>query len=99
MSELSASMWNRQEFSGRARTGTEVIISMRTSHIIKAPTEVFVKKDTMKDLLTIFSDIVMVQFNRKNGAAETIRGWWCPPCRSVQCISRRVEAYQKFQSR
>jgi hypothetical protein len=47
-----------------------------------------VKKDTTKDLLTIFSDIVTVQFKKKSGAIETVKGRWCFPCKSVKSISK-----------
>ena len=58
-------------------------------HIIKAPTEVSVKKDTTKDLLMIFSDIVTVQFKKKiGGATETVKGRWYLPCKSVKSISK-----------
>jgi hypothetical protein len=61
---------------------TEQDSGLEDCHIIKAPTELSVKKDTTKDLLTIFLDIVTVQFKKK-GAVETVRGRWCLPCKSV----------------
>lgn len=57
------------------------------------------KKDTTKDLLTIFSDIVTVQFNKKNGAVETVRGRWCLPCKSVQCISKEGRGLPEVSNR
>ena len=66
---------------------TEQDSGLEDRHIIEAPAELFVKKDTTKDLLTIFSDIVTVQFKKKD-AVETVRGRWCLPCKSVQSMSK-----------
>ncbi|KAF8067557.1 hypothetical protein FPV67DRAFT_1561917 [Lyophyllum atratum] len=42
-----------------------------------------VKKDTTRDLLTIFSDRVKVQFIPKNGdKPEVLRGRWCTVCKA-----------------
>ncbi|KAF8227032.1 hypothetical protein L208DRAFT_1012787, partial [Tricholoma matsutake] len=49
-------------------------------HLIEAPIELSVKKEDRKDLLTIFLDIVTVQFKKKD-AIETVRGQWCLPCK------------------
>jgi len=38
------------------------------------------KKDSTRDLLTIFSDLVTVKF-KKGTQSETSRGQWCLPCR------------------
>jgi hypothetical protein len=39
-----------------------------------------VKKETTKDLLLIFSDLVVVKFKKKE-SYETIKGRWCLPCK------------------
>ena len=44
------------------------------------PQEFNVKKDSTKDLLTIFSDLVNVKF-KQNGYFETVRGRWCLLCK------------------
>ena len=51
-------------------------------HHPEAPTELHIKKDTTKDLLTIFWDIVTVQF-KKNDIVEVMRGQWCLQCKLV----------------
>jgi hypothetical protein len=49
-------------------------------HRAEIPTLLPVKKDSTKDLLTIFSDRVTVKF--KSGETfETIKGRWCLPCK------------------
>jgi hypothetical protein len=69
------------------QTGTEQDSGLEDHHIIKAPMELSVKKDTMKDLLTVFLDIVTVQFKKSSVVVETVRGRWCLPCKLVQSIS------------
>ncbi|KAF8222274.1 hypothetical protein L208DRAFT_994729, partial [Tricholoma matsutake] len=59
---------------------TEQESSLEDRHLIEAPTKLSVKKDSTKDLLTIFLDIVTVQFKKKD-AVETVRGRWCLPCK------------------
>ena len=66
-------------------TEAEQESSLEDHHLIEAPTELSMKKDSMKDLLPIFSDIVIVQFKKKD-AVETVRGHWCLPCKLVQFI-------------
>lgn len=46
------------------------------------PQELNVKKDSTKDLLTIFSDLVTVKFKR-NEDEETVKGRWCLICKYV----------------
>ncbi|KAF8232047.1 hypothetical protein L208DRAFT_1274116, partial [Tricholoma matsutake] len=45
--------------------------------------ELTMKKDSTKDLLMIFSDIVTVKFT-KGGKKETMRGRWCLPCKEKE---------------
>jgi hypothetical protein len=48
------------------------------------PQEFNVKKDSTKDLLTIFSDLVTVKFKRNGDLdMETVRGRWCLLCKYV----------------
>ena len=49
-------------------------------HQLDLPIELRVKKDTTKDLLTIFSARVTVNF-RKGQNNETITGRWCLLCK------------------
>jgi hypothetical protein len=44
------------------------------------PDTLIVKKDTTKDLLTIFSDRLTVKF-KKGGITKAVKGRWCNPCR------------------
>ncbi|KAF8229373.1 hypothetical protein L208DRAFT_1073781, partial [Tricholoma matsutake] len=50
-------------------------------HCIEAPPELHVKKDSMKDLSTIFLDLVTVQFTR-GSVVETVKGRWCLVCKA-----------------
>ena len=62
-------------------------------HHPEEPTELHIKKDMTKDLLTIFSDSVTVQF-KKNDVVKTVRGW-CLQCKLVsQQHIRVLDAYQ-----
>lgn len=47
------------------------------------PQEYNVKKDSTKDLLTVFSDLVTVKFRQQNGDVETAKGRWCLLCKYV----------------
>jgi hypothetical protein len=47
------------------------------------PQQLNVKKDSTKDLLTIFSDLVTVKFKRNSADMETVRGRWCLLCKYV----------------
>jgi hypothetical protein len=44
------------------------------------PALLVVKKDTTKDLLTIFSDLLTVNF-KKGDETTNVRGRWCLLCR------------------
>jgi hypothetical protein len=49
-------------------------------HQLDIPTELTVKKDTTKDLLTIFSARVTVNF-KEGQTTETLTGRWCLLCK------------------
>jgi hypothetical protein len=49
-------------------------------HQIDIPVELRVKKDSTKDLLTIFSARVTVNF-KKGENTETVSGRWCMICK------------------
>ena len=53
---------------------------LEEQHEIKIGTLLAVKKETTKDLLTIFSDTVNVKF-KKGDEHEKIKGGWCMPCK------------------
>ena len=67
-------------------------------HQLDIPIELRVKKDTTKDLLTIFSARVTVNFKKGNNS-ETITGRWCMLCKYVECYGKRktkLNAYTIF---
>ena len=49
-------------------------------HCGEIPGALMMKKDSTKDLLTIFSDIAVVKFT-KGGKTVSLRGRWCLPCK------------------
>jgi hypothetical protein len=49
-------------------------------HRGKIPAALVVKSDTTKDLLTVFSDIVTVNF-KKDNKTDNLKGRWCLLCR------------------
>ncbi|KAF8488723.1 hypothetical protein F5888DRAFT_1639060 [Russula emetica] len=48
-------------------------------HCVEISVPLEVKKETTKDLLTVFSDLIVVKF-KKNESYETVKGRWCLPC-------------------
>ncbi|RDB23356.1 Zinc finger BED domain-containing protein DAYSLEEPER [Hypsizygus marmoreus] len=56
---------------------------LEARHIAEIPDELVVKEDSMRDLLTIFSDRVKVHFTPKNGdKPEELTGRWCTICKT-----------------
>jgi hypothetical protein len=53
---------------------------LEEQHHGEIPDELIVKNDTTKDLLTIFSDRLNVNFKKRNKITE-LKGRWCLPCR------------------
>ena len=51
-------------------------------HHVKIPLALAVKKEKTRDLLTIFSDLVVVKF-KKGELCETVKGRWCLCCKCV----------------
>jgi hypothetical protein len=49
-------------------------------HNAEIPSALVVKNESVKDLLTIFSDLVVVKFT-KGDRDETVKGRWCLVCR------------------
>jgi hypothetical protein len=49
-------------------------------HLLEIPVQLRVKSDTTKDLLTIFSARVTVNF-KKGQNSETVTGRWCMLCK------------------
>jgi len=59
-----------------------------------------VKKETIKDLLTIFSDLVVVKF-KKNESYKMVKGRWCLPYKyaaSVICYHIVMSYSQKYRA-
>ena len=51
-------------------------------HAQGAPAMLTSKKDSMRDLLTIFSDKIHVVFKKaKTGVTENLEGRWCMICK------------------
>ena len=60
-------------------------------HRVEIPSTLMTKKDSTRDLLTIFSDILVVKFKMANKddvvegfeetVYETVKGRWCLPCK------------------
>jgi hypothetical protein len=53
---------------------------LQEQHKIKIGSLLVAKKESTKDLLTIFSNMVDVKFS-KGDKHEKLRGWWCMPCK------------------
>ncbi|KAH9041793.1 hypothetical protein EDB85DRAFT_1886448 [Lactarius pseudohatsudake] len=64
-------------------------------HRVKIPSQVGVKKGLTKDLLTIFSDHVVVKF-MKNEGYETVKGWWCLPCKADTVLVKKYGKQKAF---
>jgi hypothetical protein len=62
------------------------------------PQEFHVKKDSTKDLLTVFSDIKTVTFKNGDKMETPVRGRWCLLCKYVtqKNLLSDNETYPKF---
>ena len=51
--------------------------NLKKRHHGEIPESSIVKKDTTKDLLTVFSDHVTINFKKASGKIQALQGRWC----------------------
>ncbi|KAH9028422.1 hypothetical protein EDB83DRAFT_2319538 [Lactarius deliciosus] len=66
-------------------------------HRVEIPPQLGVKKGLTKDLLTIFSDLIVVKF-KKNEGYETVKGRWCLPCKADIVLVKKYGKRKAFHT-
>ncbi|KAH9015244.1 hypothetical protein EDB83DRAFT_2321314 [Lactarius deliciosus] len=74
----------------RSAQGNKRGDDLEDRHRVKIPPQLGVKKGLTKDLLTIFSDLIVVKF-KKNEGYKTVKGRWCLPCKADIVLVKKIQ--------